>query len=301
MAVSVAEYLGQRTDVAAPVILPAQPGAQCPFMNGICDKVKKGDKPVCSVRKANGDWWITCRHRLCASKKNVALTQYQTDILSEIAKTVFAPNITLGSVCVKREEAMPVCGSSTYHADYIMRVNGFTLPNSACPTNVVLEMQGGGETSSTGAITRHVDIWEASTTRTNALLGQSGLIANPIETNAWRRQQEQFLVKGNIAIQTGGAMVFCMGKLLFDYLHHRFSGVYLNNLRAHGWSLCLISVDEDKTVRSPGPIKLEIQHSKLLFTNYPTFVQVLTNQGQPCPDMFRGQFEVLGGGTVSLP
>lgn len=76
MAIEVAEYLGVRTDVGIP-IQPisigkapnsTKPILPCPFKNSHCDKAKRGDKPVCSIRDSvTKEVWIVCSHRLCAS------------------------------------------------------------------------------------------------------------------------------------------------------------------------------------------------------------------------------------------
>ena len=268
-------------------------------MDKECAKISKGLKPVCSVRKRNGDIWIVCRDRLCSTNKNIQLAVYQKKILLAIAKEVFSQEIENRNILIKREAKIPVVGSSSYHADYIMSIQNFHGELRG-PKNVVLEMQGGGETSSTGSITRHIDLWEAKKNKTNEFLSQE-VSAGTIETNAWRRQQEQFIVKGNIASQTGGGIVFCVGSPLYDYLWQRVSTARLNDLRNHNWSMCLICIIEDKNEDpKPGPIPLKINTEKVLFTNYITFVQTLINQGEPYPAMFAGTFETLDGETVEL-
>jgi len=302
MGVSIAEYFGQRTDVQTPIIEPVTKTSSvkiCPFMNKDCAKISKNLKPVCSVRKRNGDIWIVCRDRLCSTNKSISLTDYQKNILQTIAREVFSKNMKKKHIFIKREANIPVVGSSSYHADYIMSVKNFP-DELRGPKNVVLEMQGGGETSSTGKITSHVDTWEKKKNRTNIFLSQE-VNAGTIETNAWRRQQEQFIIKGNIASQTGGGIVFCVGSPLYDYLWQRVSTAKLNDLRHHNWSMCLICFEEDKEKQSKsGPIPLKINSSKVLFTNYITFVQTLINQGEPYPAMFAGTFETLDGETVEI-
>jgi hypothetical protein len=268
-------------------------------MNKECAKVSKGLKPVCSVRKHNGAIWIVCRDRLCSTNKNIPLTGYQKNMLLTIAREVFSSEIQNEHIFIKRETTIPVVGSSSYHADYIMSIKNFPGELRG-PKNIVLEMQGGGETSDTGCITRHIDTWERQQNRTNVFLTQE-VKAGTIETNAWRRQQEQFIVKGNIASQTGGAIVFCVGSPLYDYLWQRVSAARLNDLRHHNWSMCLICFEEDKKNQpQPGPIPLKINSSKALFTNYITFVQTLINQGDPYPAMFAGIFETLDGKAVEI-
>jgi hypothetical protein len=272
---------------------------KCPFMNKECAKISKNLKPVCSVRKHNGDIWIVCRDRLCSTNKGISLSDYQKNILLTIAKEVFSPEIQKKHILIKRETSIPVVGSINYHADYVISIKNFSGELRG-PKNIVLEMQGGGETSGTGCITRHIAAWENQQNRTNIFLSQE-VSAGTIETNAWRRQQEQFIVKGNIVSQTGGAIVFCVGSPLYDYLWQRVSAARLNDLRHHNWSMCLICFEEDKDSQpQPGPIPLKINPSKVLFTNYLTFVQTLINQGEPYPAMFAGTFEILDGGTIEI-
>lgn len=319
MAVSVAEYLGQRTDFDDHQISPVPPrsDALCPFMARTCDKVVKGNHPVCSVRKADNSLWIVCEHRLCSTRQKekakvpskqdpnklidghveIPLVSHQVDILYKVAKTVYGSTIKKENIGIKREVTIPLPEAGvSYHADYVMR--SFNIVSKI--DEILLEMQGGGETSSTGAITRHVAVWEKQNT-TNKFL-RTIVAANPIETNAWRRQQEQFLVKGNVVNQTGGKIVFAVGQLLFDYLQKRFRNANLRDLEQHNWTLCLLAFVEDSSEKPQlGAIPLTVDNSRLLFTNYSTFVRFLTDQGGPCPEIFEGEFLLLDGNKTDVP
>jgi hypothetical protein len=241
MAVEVAEYLGVRTDVGIP-IQPisigktpnsTKPTLPCPFKNSHCDKAKRGDKPVCSVRDSvTKEVWIVCSHRLCASSpKNSLLTSHQSSILHQVAKVVFDSKITPVEVLVKREVPIKVTEDSDYSADFVMwRRN----PNQTSPFNpdraVILEMQGGGETTNTGDLTKHINSWDSAEIVDNQMLTSPVSKVAPLITNAWRRQQEQFLVKGNVAMLAGGRMVFCVGTMLYDYLLQQFRNEILSDL-----------------------------------------------------------------------
>ena len=311
MAVSVAEYLGQRTDIDTVNILPVKlrQDTPCPFMDGKCSKISKGLQPVCSVRKRNGTMWIVCEHRLCATpktrdiagstkRKSSSLTEHQISILWKVAQTVYRGDFEKKDIIVNREAPIPIeeTGSS-YKADYIMR----NLAPAAKIDEILLEMQGGGETSSTKSISDHVVNWALLDKPTNEYLRQQIAKPNSIETNAWRRQQEQFLVKGNIVNQTGGKIVFAIGELIYDYLYPRVSRANLRDLRKHNWTLCLLGIKEDKT-QSPkaGAIPLTVDEERLLFTNYSTFVRTLTDQGGPEPSIFEGDFLSLDGRDVHI-
>ncbi len=306
MAVTIAEYLGQRVDVEAPIKPITSKATNCPFMEKACEKLKKNNKPICSVRKGGSTLWIVCPHRLCSTSakmkvKNkyipLPLTDHQTEILWQVAETIYRGSFTKAKIAVAREVSIPLENKAgTYHADYIMR----NLSSGAKVDEILLEIQGGGETSSTGAITRKVQEWEQKNIPTNEFLRES-VKAGTIETNAWRRQQEQFLVKGNVVSQTGGKLVFAVGTLLYDYLQKRFERANLRDLREHNWTLCLMAFKENKS-KSPsaGSIPLVVDSERLLFTNYSTFVRFLTDQGGPNPQIFEGIFETLEGKIVEI-
>ncbi|MEQ1485510.1 hypothetical protein [Methyloglobulus sp.] len=316
MAVEVAEYLGVRTDTGIsikPIPIGKAPNSTkptlpCPFKNSHCDKAKRGDKPVCSVRDpVTKEVWIVCSHRLCASSpKNSQLTSHQASILHQVAKVIFDPSITPVEVLVKREVPIKVTEDSDYSADFVMwRRN----PNQTSPFNpdraVILEMQGGGETTNTGELTKHIDSWDSAGIVDNEFLTTSVSKVAPLITNAWRRQQEQFLVKGNVAMLTGGRMVFCVGTMLYDYLLQRFRNGILSDLSDANWTLALLAFKEDPEHShaadcAPNSIPLKIDPERTIFTNYNSFVQVLTNQALPSPSLFVGDYMDLTGQIVKI-
>lgn len=303
MGVSVAEYYGQRTDVDVPTIQPIAGGGICPFSSGnTCKKLKSGNLPVCSVRKPDGTMWIVCSDRLCNKKKDLPLCQHQQEILLDIARHLFGPGVTPDQVCVKREERLNVVEGTKYNADYIISLDSGRSDYSG-PDRMVLEMQGGGETSNTGRITDLLRIWETNPNRTNALL-RTETEASTLETNAWRRQQEQFIVKGNIAMKTwkGYGIAFCVGTVLYDYLMNKLASANLPDLRNYNWTLAIIAIKEDDSNPAvAGPIPIMVDESRMLFTNYQTFVQALINQGEPSLDAFRGEFINLNNQQVNIP
>ncbi|GAB6139736.1 hypothetical protein JCM14076_04650 [Methylosoma difficile] len=312
MAVIVAEYLGVRTDkghAVQPISVSKnsanlqKPVLQCPFKNSHCDKAKRGDKPVCSVRdSATGELWIVCSHRLCATHKGsakspIALNEHQKLMLHKVAKEIFEPEIPRADVLVKREVAIPVTQDSDYSADYVMWRRNPKLKsgfNPDCP--VVLEMQGGGETTSTGDLTKHISNWENGEADLTTPVAKTA----PLVTNAWRRQQEQFLVKGNAAMLTGGRIVFCIGAMIYRYLMPRLTTTTIfPDLKKANWTLALLTFVEDTSEDAvlpdcaPQSIPLKIDTEQSLFTNYGFFVQAITNQGTACNSMFEGEFEDL--------
>ncbi len=299
MPVAVAEYLGQRTDVDQPIILPVQANETplCPFMANPCTKVQQGSKPVCAVRKTNGEVWLVCRHRLCATLKKPTLSNYQRDILQEVAATIFAADVRPDEVFVRREVPVPITKRKAFSADFVMQLYT-TRSLTRGPKRVILEMQGGGETSNTGRLTRHIIQWEQSEPN-NALLAKYISGVGTIEGNAWRRQQEQFLLKGSVALRTGDGIVFCVGAPLYDYLWDRIRNANLRDMRDYSWSLALIGYSEDKSRgKTSGAIPYRIDPKRTLFTDYLSFVNHLINQGEPHPEIFTGLFDSLANTTA---
>ena len=213
--------------------------------------------------------------------EDAPLIQYQRDILVEIATEIYGADVNIGDVSVKREVPVPVEGGSDYKADFVMLNQA---PNSF---NAIVEMQGGGETTNTGQITSHVNSWELDQMMVNSDLASNVSKAGTLVTNAWRRQQEQFLVKGNVVTNTGGRMVFAVGTLLFDYINRKIDYAGLRDLEGQGWTLALIAFCENG--RNPDhSVRLEIDHGRKLYTNYGSFVRALTDQGEACPALFEG-------------
>lgn len=304
MGVTAAEYYGQRTDVDFPVIVPINDrNALCPFSAGnTCKKLKSGNQPICSVRKPDGTLWIVCSDRLCATKKDIPLCEHQKHILHDIGRHIFDDSVTRTDICVKREERLNVVEGTKYNADYVISLASGRSDFSG-PDRMILEMQGGGETTNTGKLTQLVSEWERNEARTNEQLREVSE-ASTLETNAWRRQQEQFIVKGNIAMKTwkGYGIAFCVGTVLFDYLMNKLASANLPDLKNYNWTLALIGIKEDdRNAVVPGPIPLCVDESRMLFTNYQTFVQALINQGEPSLDAFRGTFCNLNNELIDIP
>lgn len=313
MTVTVAEYLG--VDVKSgnrvdPVVGGAGTVVECPFRAGPCSKVSRGNRPVCSVRDGSGVLWIVCEHRLCAtSPRNAPLTDYQSDALISIARTIWGVEVKKGDVAVRREVPVRTEGRSDSRADYVMVPNPEFHPgeNAMAVGPVVLEMQGGGETSQTGHLTAQVARWEVQPDAASDLstLVQPVIAVGTIEANAWRRQQEQFLYKGNVAVNSFGRLVFAVGSKLYDYLMNNLAGTSIQDLRGANWSLALVGISEaadgdDESFGTTKSVKLKVDHNRLVFTSYQKFVQALINQGGTDPDLFRGQFDLLNGESLSI-
>ncbi len=308
MPVKVAEYLGidaSKGTPIAPVDVNAGPTIPCPFRNHHCEKAKKKQQPICSVRDVGSNaLWIVCEHRFCATTpKDSPLNDHQKKILRTVTTAVFQTNLPDNEILVKREVKIPITDDSDYSADYVMwrlnpRVGMPVGGDKAC----IVEMQGGGETTGTEHLTAKVKEWAKHPAPTNAMLMATASTA-PLVTNAWRRQQEQFLVKGSVAMLTGARMVFCVGQLLYDYLIQRLTSTNLQQLSGANWTLALFAIAEDPSAPpacAPHSIQFKLDPAKTKYTNYHSFVQALTNQGAPQPQVFRGDFLSLSGTIVRI-
>lgn len=306
MGLKVSEYLGQRTDVGSQ-ILPhfEEETPPCPFMSSKCTKIAKGYKPICSVRR-NETIWMVCEHRLCSSSGGTGqnINDYQKGILLQVAKEIFNIEIESGNVIYKKEVSLPIVNTaSIYKADFILSTYGRSRPErSVAPIHLIVEMQGGGETSNTGIITNHITKWENNEERTNNLLSSELSGPGVIQTNAWRRQQEQVLVKGHIATQTGYGIVLSTGTMLYDYIKGKLDDFSsFTDLRDARWDFALLAFKEDKSdTPVSGPIPFVIDEDRQLFTSFHAFSTALTTQGGPLPKAFKGLFTTLEGNLVNI-
>jgi hypothetical protein len=214
-------------------------------------------------------------------------------MLLRIAKEVAQREVSEHDVIYKREAPVAVPNASNYHADYVMVI----FPGKKNALKLVVEMQGGGETSSTGGITNIVQAWEdAGSGRTNAMLTKIAPKTNAIETNAWRRQQEQFMVKGRVAVRSGGKLVFCIGELIFDYLQSKFAAHPPEDLRMGNWTLCLIAIKSTPVEGAPSSsLDVGIDRARTIFTDYDSFVRSITSVGGVDQSLFAPPFMHLNG------
>jgi len=75
----------------------------------------------------------------------------------------------------------------------------------------------------------------------------------------------------------------------------------LPDLKQYNWTLAILGIKEDTAAPIvPGPIPLTVDDSRLLYTNYQTFVQALINQGEPSIDAFRGEYVNLMNEVIHI-
>lgn len=309
MSEKVAEYLGVdvRRHTAIPIASKDKPAVPCPFRATNCLKAAKGQVPICSVRSPKDDTlWIVCEHRLCSSNpKSVPLTDYQLDVLDAIVKTV-EPDLSdeLEAVFMREGRVRRTPGSQNSDdskADFLVRfVIKETGKATASVAPFVLEMQGGGETSNTGIMSRYIQKWEADP---DSMKIDAVLPIGSLETNAWRRQQEQFLIKGSVASKSKGRLVFAVGTRLFDKLMSNLTSPPVPIDARGGWTLAIIGICESPTgagVKSMNSVGLDVDKTRTIFTDFGSFARALTDQGQYDPELFNGDFVTRDGRTVTL-
>lgn len=307
----IAEYLG--VAVKAGNRLPlvdsrTKPVVQCPFREGACAKAKKGQVPVCSLRDSNSsELWIVCEHRLCAtSPKNTLLSPYQIEMLELVVGTLLPRRNEGGMLVVQREARVRrVPGrnqSGDSKADFLAIVvdSDTSKPFEGSP-RFIIEMQGGGETANTQKMTKLVRKWERRGNPDPGGLLTEAADSNPIETNAWRRQQEQFLIKGSVITRSSGKMVFAMGARLYDKVMGNLTSPPRPIGVGGGWTLALLGfVESASGVGTTKSLRLAIDPNRMLFTDYGGFVRSLTDQGSYDPELFKGKFVSLANTPVKL-
>lgn len=299
MPVSVGEYLAQRTDIDKPAIYPTalnpRVAPTCPFMGQKCSKInrKKPQHPVCSVRAATGKPWIVCTDRLIPARTNT-LTPYHIAALGSVAEHLF-PGVYTGDIGYRRQVSIKVGKKTKVVLDYVLDAR---IANSTGRNKVILEIQGGGETSSTGTITNHVKSWSLQKPPTNAFLRKGLPKVGIIPNNAWKRQLEQIGRKYAVTQRFGGAFALVMGEVFYDYIRHLFpqSCPYFPE-----WEIALVSLAESPSTQT-GPILIDTV-ADVIFLTFDNFIDAaIRNYPLPeqMPDPFDGVFTTLSNDEYTV-
>ncbi|MEP7288846.1 MAG: hypothetical protein ABI947_24100 [Chloroflexota bacterium] len=313
MAVSVAEYLGMRTDVELPIEPCEVPPVTratiplCPFNNLPCSKISKKNKngskhPVCAVRKNDGTFYIVCEDRLI-SASTVQISDYQKEMLLQTAKALFHPDIESHQIGYKSEVRIRTGENKRHRADFILAAVDEGIQTFG-PRRILVEVQGGGETNNTGSISRHLEQW-AQETKDNVFLRKS-VGAGTIETNAWRRLQEQLFAKATTAKKTGCGFAVLLGEVVFDYVANTIPEIHTLQMAKEdrGWDMAFIVFREkhlnpDRQVSS-GAVELELDTEKTIYTKLETLLAILLTRGWFSPEAFAGDYKTLSGEKMRL-
>jgi len=267
-------------------------GAPCSKLAG-----KKSYHPVCSVR-TNGEAFVVCQDRVIPAKAR-SLTSFHITALAGVSHFLF-PGVDVSDIGYRRQVSLRL-GSGNQNRvvlDYVLRIRDNASFPADGPRQVILEVQGGGETSNTGTITRHVETWAASTPRTNSLLRQSLPRVGTIPNNAWKRQLEQILRKVALTEHFGGAVALAMGKILFDYVR---GSVAAGGAFRPDWKIALLCIDEEPS-KQPGPIPLDMI-SESVFMTYEDFIEAIRNYPLPANIVspFGGRYRTLTNTEFDVP
>jgi hypothetical protein len=316
MPLSVAEYLGQRTDNETSDIIPSDFGGgitpTCPFSGVACIKLalSKPNHPVCSVRTQDGTPYIVCPDRLIPSKAH-ALSPSHIAALGAVAQVVF-PGVESGNIGYRRQVSVTFAPKRRLILDYVLQVAP-TINYERGSKKVILEVQGGGETSSTGAITAHIARWSSLQQPTNKFLARpldaayirelnsqskEGKVNTPgiIPNNAWKRQLDQVIKKAALTLHFGGAFALVMGEALYDYVKGTLP---VGREHFPEWEIALLGVSETPSKDSES-IRFNAV-SNAVFMTYAEFINAL--QLVLPPDLaspFGGEFTTLRNRTFTV-
>ncbi|HAJ64470.1 MAG TPA: hypothetical protein DCP31_38920, partial [Cyanobacteria bacterium UBA8543] len=205
MAVKIIEFLGMNAHALSALDYRAAEKL-CPYIGTMCKKINREleQKPMCVVESRGGVPLIVCEHRLLSTVMENP-TSYQRARLFAISQIIFDEGIEPKDIEYKYE----VTTRLRQRADFVLRDK---RKGDAC----ILEIQGGGETSSTRILTDHVTKWEnGENVRLDDFpvrVTKSGKMTTPglIPANAWRRLQEQIIVKGGICVSSEKKFVAAM-------------------------------------------------------------------------------------------
>ncbi|WP_287130239.1 hypothetical protein [Candidatus Cyanaurora vandensis] len=241
-----------------------------------------------------------CSNRLIPAQA-ATLTPAHITALDSVTQNLF-PGVNAGDVGFQRQIGVNL-NPGRLILDYVLQVAP-RVSNPCVPSRVILEIQGGGETSNTGTITRYVNDWTHQSTPNNSFLSQQlstqylrrhlGIqkvnVPGIIPNNVWKRQLEQILKKALLSLQFSGAFALVTGDVLHAYIRRSIpaGGPYFP-----GWEVALIGMSE---VLSTSSGAIPITHvSSTLFMTFADFVAALQNLTLPpgLPDPFRGNYTTL--------
>jgi hypothetical protein len=310
MPIQIAEYLGQRTDTDREILPSIRGGRQvpmCPFSGDACIKLNHNPplQPVCTVRvhdkNYQGEPFIVCSNRLIPAQAQT-LTADHMQALRSIASAVL-PTASPQEIGFRRQVGIVTGANARLYLDYVLQVHPDSSYDNG-PRKIILEIQGGGETSNTGTITRYVEEWTQQENPTNAFLAQlldtdylrtylgenkvnvPGIIPN----NAWKRQLDQIIKKSVLAKHFGGGFALVCGDILYDYIQR---SIPIQQDFFPEWEVAFIGISEVLSSQ-PGAIPLT-SVSRSTFMTHHDFIQALQNFSLPqdINSPFLGEFTTL--------
>lgn len=278
MAVKIVEFLGMNAhSLSASDYQAAE--KLCPYIGTMCKKINREleQKPMCVVESRGGVPLIVCEHRLLSTVMHNP-TSYQRARLFEISQIIFDEGIESKDIEYKYE----VTTRLRQRADFVLRDkrNG-----DAC----ILEIQGGGETSSTRILTDHVTKWEnGENLRLDDFLvrvTKSGKMTAPglIPANAWRRLQEQIIVKGGICVSSEKKFVAAMGKTIYLHLLGKLPTIEsMKQQKSGSWNCAFIPYEISKSEQ----IDFNLDKDNVLYLDLKELVTKLIEYGVRDDELF---------------
>jgi hypothetical protein len=269
MAVKIIEFLG----INAYGLKPSDPRLAnkfCPYMGKTCKKIdrKRPQKPMCVVESSSGVPLIVCEHRLLSTQMRNP-TSYQRSQIIEISKVIFEDGIQPNDIEYKYE----VTTKLRQRADFVLRDK---RKGDAC----ILEVQGGGETSYTGILTEHIQKWEEGE---NLILDELKSKPGLIPANAWRRLQEQLIVKGGICARSNKKFVVATGKTIALHLLKKLALIEPMKRTKNGlWNCAFIPYQ----IRKGEAIEFYIDIDNILYLDLEELVTRLIEYGERDDELF---------------
>jgi len=150
--------------------------------------------------------------------------------------------------------------------DFSLRV---TDPAYGFTSRAILEVQAGGETSSTNIITQNVKRWREQRHPLNAQLATPlqgpGLIPN----NAWKRTLEQIIRKAPLAMKFGGGLAIALGTVNYDYFSR-----FIRNGRPifSDWHVALVEMQDNWPNES-----IRFRPGRVSFFSFEEFIESVRN------------------------
>ncbi len=287
MSVNILEYLGKRTtDSIVPWVL-GDPIVECPFFDGPCAKISRRtpQKPICSV-ESDGRLWITCEHRLLTSKNVPISHPYLSNRITEIAEILWGHPLNMSNVAVSREHNI-----AGFNADYVFALNPQWKVHNV-PLRYSMEVQGGGDTTQTGNLTRHVDAWESDRDGHQLDGNVSGVQPNVL--NVWKRMLSQLITKGLAATRMRQGVGCIIGDKLFDEIQNRTGWTSLAAPEDGYVDFVVISYSAAESNESP--VNLVPDHTRMIRSTFQMFLDQMRRGGVDAD--FSGRYEALDGRSV---
>lgn len=278
MAVKIIEFLGMNAHDLSPSDSRLA-NKFCPYMGKTCKKIDRygEQKPMCVVESTGGIPLIVCEHRLLSTDMQNP-TSYQRSRLVEIAEVIFENGIEPKDIEYKYE----VTTKLRQRADFVLRDkrNG-----DAC----ILEIQGGGETSSTKILSDHVTKWENNEEvrldHFPVRVKKDGKIATPglIPANAWRRLQEQLIVKGGICVSSKKRFVAAMGKTIYLHLLRKLPSIEsIKQQKTNAWDCAFIPYE----ILKGESINFYLDKDNILYLDLKELITRLIEYGERDDELF---------------